>query len=71
MNNGTVEFVDFEGGEALVIPSGEGGGPRSFKEPSVATVTLQHEDSMYSIQSYLISFTMYRMCELSSKMGNV
>lgn len=51
MNNGTVEFVDFEGGEALVIPSGEGGGPRSFKEPSVATVTLQHEDSMYSIQS--------------------
>ena len=46
MNNGTVEFVDFEGGEALVIPTGEGGGPRQFKEPSVATVTLQHEDSM-------------------------
>ena len=48
MNNGTVEFVDFEGGEALIIPTGEGGGPRSFKEPSVATVTLQHEDSKYS-----------------------
>jgi len=45
MNNGSVEFVDFEGGEALVIPTGEGGGPRQFKEPSVATVTLQHEDT--------------------------
>ena len=40
MNNGSVEFVDFEGGEALVNPTGEGGGPRQFKEPSVATVTL-------------------------------
>ena len=45
MNNGTVEFVDFNGEEQLVLPSSSGRGPSSFKEPSVATVTLQHDQS--------------------------
>ena len=50
MNNGTVEFVDFHGAEQLVLPPQDGHGPKSFREPSVATVTLQHDDSEYSKQ---------------------
>merc|ERR1711990_852927 len=49
MNNGTVEFVDFNGEEQLVLPSSSGRGPSSFKEPSVATVTLQHDQTAVMI----------------------
>lgn len=45
MNNGTVEFVDFEGETTLTLPNPDGGqGPRQFDQPSVATVTLALPD---------------------------
>jgi len=47
MNNGTVEFVDFEGAEQLKLPNSSpaSGEPSSFKEPSVATVTLENGET--------------------------
>ena len=49
MNNGTVEFVDFNGEEQLCLPSSnpKNGEPREFKEPSVATVTLENKESKF------------------------
>ena len=49
MNNGTVEFVDFNGEEQLCLPSTnpQNGEPRQFKEPSVATVTLENKESKF------------------------
>ena len=52
MNNGTVEFVDFEGETTLTLPNPDGGqGPRQFDQPSVATVTLALPDGEFSLVS--------------------
>lgn len=40
MNNGTVEFTDFDGNTNLTLPTGQGRGPKKFREPSVATILL-------------------------------
>jgi hypothetical protein len=40
MNNGTVEFTDFEGNINLTLPTQGSRGPKTFKEPSVATILL-------------------------------
>ena len=40
MNNGTVEFTDFEGTVNLELPSSSTTGPKKFREPSVATILL-------------------------------
>ena len=49
MNNGTVEFVDFEGEEQLKLPNStpSPGEPREFNQPSVATVTLENGNGQF------------------------
>ena len=47
MNNGTVEFVDFNGETQLTLPPEKGAGPKKFTKPSVATITLEHDTSKY------------------------
>lgn len=41
MNNGTVEFTDFDGNTQLTLPPKTSNrGPKKFQEPSVATILL-------------------------------
>lgn len=41
MNNGTVEFTDFDGNTQLTLPpKNSNRGPKKFQEPSVATILL-------------------------------
>lgn len=40
MNNGTVEFCDFDGNINLTIPGSASTGPKRFQDPSVATILL-------------------------------
>ena len=46
MNNGTVEFTDFDGNTNLTLPTGQGRGPKKFREPSVATILLGENHSL-------------------------
>ena len=55
MNNGTVEFVDFEGETTLTLPNSNGQGPRQFDQPSVATVTLALPDGEHPTPLILLT----------------
>ena len=48
MNNGTVEFTDFDGTVSLTLPNDATGGPKTFDSPALATLLLGIFIPLYS-----------------------
>ena len=48
MNNGTVEFTDFDGTVSLTLPNDATGGPKTFDSPALATLLLGNLFIIYS-----------------------
>ena len=61
MNNGTVEFTDFDGNTQLTLPpKNSNRGPKKFQEPSVATILLGRKSRNFIRSVFDIFILLFR-----------